>query len=100
MNAPAARRFPTALLGSYGLGLGIGFGSIPLAAWVCDSTRDEMGAAYTLLCVAGALTGGLVWTSLSIVSLIRRERARALAITNLVVVGVVLAAAVGAWLLG
>lgn len=100
MNAPAPRRFPTALLGSYGLGLGIGFGSIPVAAWVGSSTRDEMGAAYTLLCLFGALAGGLVWTSLSIVSLARRERARVLAITNLVVVGVVVLAAVGAWLLG
>jgi len=100
MNPAEPRRFPTALVGSYLLGLGLGFGSIPLAAWLYDSTRDEMGTAYTLLCVAGALAGIVAWLALSVVSLARRERGRTWAIANLVLAGGLILCAVGAHLLG
>ncbi len=100
MNDPATRRFPSALLASYGLGLGLGFGAIPVAAWVCDSSRDPSGMGYTLCCALGALAGVAAWVGLSLASLFRRERVRAAAITNLALAGAMLLAAFGAWILG
>lgn len=90
---PSAARFPTALILSYVVGAGIGVGSIPLGAWVCNSSRDEMGMGFVLFCGLGALAGCLAALTLSIVSIVRRERARWLAITNVVVVGGALVAA-------
>lgn len=84
---PPAPRAPTALILSYVVGAGVGAGSIPLGAWVCNSTRDEMGLGFILFCGIGALAGCLAALALSVVSLVRRERARGLAITNVVVIG-------------
>lgn len=91
---PSAPRFPTFLILGYVVGVGVGAGSIPLGAWVCNSTRDEMGLGFILFCGIGALTGCLAALALSVFSLVRRERARWLAITNLAVIGGGLVAAV------
>jgi hypothetical protein len=91
MNAPD-RPFPTALIAGYVAGLGLGFGSIPLGVWLCDSSRDAMGMGFLLVCATGIFNGILATLTLSIVSLIRRERARPLAIINIAVLGLLLAA--------